>query len=101
MATMKPWHTVALMLVSWIMLIPPLVNAPYKINMQAPISSWQRYRAFNTSDECDQAVSAAKAKYNPTASAELGTIKKGSRAFALQMSFAQCVSSDSPDLKAR
>jgi hypothetical protein len=100
MATMKSGHTAALLLVGWIMMIPPLVNAPYKINMQAPLSSWQRYKTFDTSDECDQAVSAAKAKYNPTATAELGTIKKGSRAFALQMTFAQCVSSDSPDLKA-
>jgi hypothetical protein len=44
---------------------------------------------------------AARAKYRHTATAPVGAIKKGTRAFALQMTFARCVSSDDPRFKAR
>jgi hypothetical protein len=98
---MKPRHAAALALVGWYLLIPPLVNAPYKVDTEAPLTNWKVYQTFDTREECDKFQSSAQAKYKATASAPIGTIKKGSRAFALQMTFAQCISSDDRRLKAR
>jgi len=95
---MKATHAAALALVAWYMLVPPLVNEPYKIDTEAPMSSWKVYQTFNTSAECQHLLSSAQSKYKPTATAPSGTIKRGTRAFALQMVFAQCVKSDDPGL---
>ncbi len=98
---MKPRHTAALALVGWYLLIPPLVNAPYKVDTEAPLTSWKVSQTFDTREECDKSLLAAKAKYQHTATAPIGTIKKGTRAFALQMTFARCVSSDDPRFKTK
>jgi len=91
---MKTHHLAGLVLIGWYMMVPPLVNAPYKIDTEAPLTSWKVYQTFDTADQCKQSLSAAKSKYNQTATAPIGTIKRGSRAFALQMVFGQCVKSD-------
>lgn len=96
---MKLRHSIALVLVGWYFIVPPLVNAPYKIDTQAPLSSWKVHKKFSTEDQCNDSLAAAHAKYDQTADAPIGTIAKGSRAFALQMEFARCVSSDDPSLK--
>ena len=98
---MKPRHTAALALVGWYLLVPLLVNAPYKVDTEAPLRSWKVYQTFDTRDECDKSRLAGQAKYKHTASAQVGSIKKGTRAFALQMTFARCVSSDDPRLKTK
>ena len=95
---MKANHIMGLGLVAWYLMVPPLVNAPYKIDTQVPLTSWKVYRTFNTADECNESLSAAKSKYNKTATAPIGTIRRGSRAFPLQMVFGQCVKSDDPGL---
>ena len=98
---MRPRHAAALALVSWYLLVPPLVNAPYKVDTEAPLTSWKVYQTFDTRGECDKSLLAAHTKYEPTASAQIGSIKKGTRAFALQMTFARCVSSEDPRLKTK
>jgi hypothetical protein len=98
---MKPRHAAALAFMGWYLLLPPLVNAPYKVDTEAPLTSWKVYQTFDTREECDKSLLATKAKYQHTATAPVGAIKKGTRAFALQMTFARCVSSDNPMLKAR
>jgi len=95
---MKANHFAGVALVAWYLMVPPLVNAPYKIDTEAPLTSWKVHQSFNTEDECRESLSAAKSKYNQTATAPIGTIKRGSRAFALQMVFGQCVRSDNPAL---
>jgi hypothetical protein len=95
---MKATHAAALALVAWYMMVPPLVNEPYKIDTEAPMSSWKVYRTFHSADECRGVLSSAQSKYKPTATAASGTIQRGTRAFALQMVFAQCVRSDDPVL---
>jgi hypothetical protein len=97
---MRPCHAAALALVGWYLLVPPMVSAPYKVDTEAPLANWKVYQTFNTREECEKSQSAAQAKYKPTATASIGTIKKGSRAFALQMTFARCASTDDPRLKA-
>jgi hypothetical protein len=91
---MKANHIVGLALVAWYLMIPPLVNEPYKIDTQAPMRSWKVHQTFNTAEECKKSQSAAQSKYQHTATAPSGTIKRGSRAFALQMVFAECVESN-------
>jgi hypothetical protein len=95
---MKANSFFALTLVAWYLMLPPLVDAPYKVDTEAPLTSWKVYQTFKTGEECREAASSAESKYRPTATAPIGTIKKGSRAFALQMVFAQCVRSDNPGL---
>jgi hypothetical protein len=95
---MKATHAAALALVAWYLMVPPLVNEPYKIDTEAPLTSWVVYQTFKTSDKCQTVLSSAQSKYKATATAASGTIKRGTRAFALQMVFAQCVKSDDPDL---
>jgi hypothetical protein len=97
---MKPRHAAALALVGWYLLVPPLVNAPYKVDTEAPLA-WKVYQTFDTREECDKSRLSVRDKYEHTASAPVGSIKKGSRAFALQMTFAQCISSDDRRLKAK
>lgn len=96
---MKLCHAAALALIGWYLMVPPLVEAPYKIDMEAPLTSWKVHQKFDSEEQCDKSLTSAQAKYNQTATAPLGTIKKGSRAFALQMTFAQCIASDDPRLK--
>src|SRR6266481_5164051 len=99
--TRLTWLSGLLALVGWYLMVPPLVNAPFKVDTEAALASWKVYQTFDTRDECDKSLVSAQDKYKHTASAPLGTIKKGSRAFALQMTFAQCVASDDPRLKAK
>jgi hypothetical protein len=98
---MRLRHAAALVLVSWYLMVPPQVTAPYKVDTEAPLSSWKVYQKFDKAEECDKIRSSVLAKYEHTASAPIGSIKKGTRAFALQMTFAQCVSSEDPALKAK
>ena len=92
----SPCNTVAL--IGWYLLVPPLVNAPYKVDTEAPLSNWKVYRTFTTAEECKKFWSASQTEYQHTANAPIGSIKKGTRAFALQMTFARCIASDSPAL---
>jgi hypothetical protein len=95
---MKTIHSIAIVLLAWFLMVPPLVNAPYKVDTEAPLTTWKVYQTFNTVDECKNSLSSAQSKYKHTATAPIGTIKRGTRAFALQMVFAQCVKSDNPGL---
>jgi hypothetical protein len=91
-------HAIWLALIGWYLLVPPLVNAPYKVDTEASLSNWKVYRTFDTAEECNKFLSASQAKYQHTATAPIGSIKRGTRAFALQMTFARCIASQSPDL---
>jgi len=95
---MKANHIIGLTLVAWYLMVPPLVNEPYKIDTEAPLSSWKVYQTFNAEEECKKSQSSGQSKYQPTATAPSGTIKRGTRAFALPMVFALIVKSDDPRL---
>ena len=100
---MKNWsptaHLVTAALVAWYLIVPPLVNAPYKVDTETPVSNWKIYRTFPSKDECEKFQESAQAKYEHISDAPLGTITKGTRAFARQMTFSQCLSSDNPNLR--
>ncbi len=95
---MKIHHAAALASVGWYLILPPLMNAPSKIDTEAPVKSWKVSEQFNTAEECRKSLSAAQSKYKDTAKAPIGSIKKGTRAFALQIVFGRCISSDDPNL---
>jgi hypothetical protein len=92
-------HAAALFFVVWYLMVPPLVDAPSKIDTEAPLTSWKEHRTFNTAEECRKSLTSVQSKYEHTATAPSGTIERGTRAFALQMVFARCISSDDPRLK--
>ena len=91
-------HAAGVALVGWYLIIPPLINAPSKIDTEAPLKTWKVYKKFNTEEECRKSLSAAQSKYGHTAVAPSGSIERGTRAFALQMVFARCDSDDDPRL---
>jgi hypothetical protein len=95
---MKPNHIVAVALVAWYLMVPPLVETPYKIDTEAPLTTWKVYQTFHSAEKCRKSQASAQSKYEHTATAPSGTIKRGTRAFALQMVFARCVKSDNPAL---
>jgi hypothetical protein len=94
-------HGSAIALVGWYLMVPPLVDTPYKVDTEAPLTSWKVYQTFDTAEACNKSLSSTRAKYEHTAAAPIGGIKKGTRALALQMVFARCVSNDNPNLKVK
>jgi hypothetical protein len=74
---MKPRHAAALALVGWYLLLPPLVNAPYKVDTEAPLTSWKVYQTFDTREECDKSLLTAKAKYRIQQRPRSAPSKKG------------------------
>ena len=55
---MKVNHIVMPALIAWYLMVPPLVNAPYKIDTEAPLTSWKVYQTFNTAEEWSRDVPA-------------------------------------------
>jgi hypothetical protein len=53
MAGMKLHHAAALALVGWYLMVPPLTNAPSKVDIEAPLTSWKVYKTFDTPEECN------------------------------------------------
>jgi hypothetical protein len=54
---------------------------------------------FESKEKCETVMSLAQTEYQANATARIGSIKKGTRVFALQMVFSECVSENNPDLK--
>ena len=92
-------HIAALGLIVWFLMVPPLVNAPWKVDTQAPLGQWRTVSIFHSKSECDKTLLSIHNTYNSTATARIGAIEKGARAFALQMVFSQCVARNDPDLR--
>jgi hypothetical protein len=86
-------------LIIWFLMAPPAVDAPWKVDTQAPLTQWSIVKSFKTEQECDRVMSAEHAGYRTQATAAIGSIKRGTRAFALQMVFSECVSENNPGLK--
>jgi hypothetical protein len=65
-----------------------------KVDNEAALKSWKVYEKFSTVEKCDKSLSSAQSKYGQTAVAPTDDVERGTLAFALQMVFARCVSSD-------
>ena len=51
---MKPRHAVALALVGWYLLMPPLLENDKTPRSNAPLSQWIINQSFDTADLCEQ-----------------------------------------------
>ncbi len=94
----KHRQAAALGLIVWFLMVPPLVSAPWKVDTQAPLRRWQRVSIFQAKSECDKTLLSIRDRYKSIATARIGAIEKGRRAFALQMVFSQCVAENDPEL---
>ena len=65
--TMRLCHAAEIVLVGWYLMVPPLVNAPYKIDTEAALTSWNVYQTFDTEEKCRKSLSSAQSKYEHTA----------------------------------
>ena len=55
---MRIWHAVALALVGWYLMVPPMSTGPAPwdfVNENAPMKDWTRYLAFDTPEMCKAA----------------------------------------------
>jgi hypothetical protein len=58
---MKPRHAVALALVGWYLMVPPVADRAFELSQprliegSAPLSDWDIRRAYDTADECEKA----------------------------------------------
>ena len=93
----NPRHVVALALVGWYLMIPPL-NDDNKPMTNLPLSSWWQHQAFDSAQECEDSKLPYITKYG-------GNLKKESKVAAywngMIASVAQglCIASDDPRLK--
>jgi len=91
-------HAAALALVGWYLMIPPPNFSGHShVDLDAPLSKWTVYDAYDRSDDCNQAyldenkIAQQKEAANP--SDEKAVIQ------AHQLLNAQCIATDDPRLK--
>jgi hypothetical protein len=51
---MKPCHTVALALVVWYLMVPPLSADRHHVNYSIPFAEWQTFGRFDSFGKCQQ-----------------------------------------------
>jgi hypothetical protein len=51
---MKPRHAAALALVGWYLLLPPInLDSKAVLDIDAPFSKWEIYKAFDSAADCE------------------------------------------------
>jgi hypothetical protein len=86
---MRPHHAVALALVGWYLLAPPLYKG--EVDEKAPLKEWTVLQSFGTVTECSQWLSVLLHKANLDPATR--TVVKH------RLLAASCMSSDDPRLK--
>jgi hypothetical protein len=92
-------HAAALALVGWyLMTPPPLFHSKVDVDLDAPLSKWTVYSAFDSAQECeaekvaDFHLANQKALGDPTDDPKLRGVRD-------QLMTAQCIATDDPRLK--
>jgi hypothetical protein len=49
---MKPHHAVALALVGWYLMVPPMYAPNHEVDFNAPLAKWVIIDSFDTASEC-------------------------------------------------
>lgn len=57
---MKPCHVVALAVVTWFLMMPPLIPDTHRVNRDAPLSQWRVARKFPQNRGCENAKQHAR-----------------------------------------
>ena len=103
---MKPRHAAAFALVSWYLMIPPILpigdtvdvkNGRWWTQTAAPLSKWQISSSYDSASDCEN----LKDKLIKSGSSGLDNTKATSykRAFAVASTQAVCIATDDPRLK--
>ena len=118
-SVMKCYHDFALVLVSWYLILPPVLpnGSP---NTKLPLSQWEQSGAFDRATDCNQArmellqragrqLARVRQQLEPEAQTDpnrplsempgLGEAAARAATFALRVNSAQCISTDDPRLK--
>jgi hypothetical protein len=53
---MKIRHAAPLLVMSWILMVPPDSTVPHSVDAAAPISRWRHVTEFASADDCRRAV---------------------------------------------
>ena len=89
-------HTVALALVDWYLMVPPISNGTPEI--AAPLSHWEIQSSYDTAVECQSNLYIVVTQ----ALADLQKpMVQDKKSLVLQFSSATCVASDDPRLKGK
>ena len=86
-STVKPTCTVALALLVWYLLLPPLRHDG-TVNVHAHLSKWKTLGVYDTHDKCEAALSGLKA----------GKVRHEVN-YPSQRDTAKCIAADDPRLK--
>jgi hypothetical protein len=67
---MKIGHAAPLLLMGWILVVPPDSTTPYSVDSDAPLSRWSHIAKFDNAPDCERALAALR-KRNPDIPAPL------------------------------
>ena len=100
---MKFHHAVALALVGWYLMVPPLVSDPKRpqavIDGTAPLSDWVVQEVFDTAKECRAARDAGREEFKRSNwYADHERLTPLDSASLMQKERADCIASDDPRL---
>jgi hypothetical protein len=102
---MKGRHAAALLLMGWILMVPPDSTVPHSVDSAAPLSRWSKIAEFDNEGDCRRGLAALNSKtpdfaapLDPTG--ELRRFKKRQPADPqlahARVSNATCIASDDP-----
>jgi len=92
---MNPRHAAALALVGWYLMLPPSTSM-YTFDAKAPISKWIDFMTYDSSLQCEAALTDYRNKVNRNA---FGVLPPIAAEMIAEFRVAQCVSIDDPRIK--
>jgi len=94
-------HAAALSLMTWFLMVPPLIPNSGEVNKSAPLSQWIKRRAFPHSEGCEAAKERLRKTglANQTEADAMGRRGSHNPEFHCVVCQAQCVAEDDPRLK--
>jgi hypothetical protein len=96
----KVRHTVAIALIGWYLMVPPVTRGPngiYQAVLDGPLSQWRKHGPYETLAKCTQAQAALlKAAESKIRENDIESIESQFSAYT-----SQCVASNDPRFKAK
>jgi len=96
---MKPRHAAAFALVGWYLLLPPTFPDQLKVNIDAPISKWEHYAAFDSAQDCESTIQYLNDQDKKFTSAQRANPTTDEQSRAEQHVMSECIATDDPRLK--
>lgn len=95
---MKPRHGIAVALVGWYLMVPPLTpgGGPHEVLFHAPLSKWEVGEEHDTKVECQNSLKESVENMEHDANAcEVGSCA----VMVVEYAHGRCMASDDPRLK--